>query len=1051
MNRTLTCCYLLLLLVISIPQVQSQTIRGISGTVSDSKSKVALPGVSVLVNDEVKAVTDSLGFYRIAMTVEEPVVLKFLRKDYSIGSLEISRNTIFATSQRIIREGLSAADMQEVNIKLKPEADFTNFTTKTVAVTDSVSNEPISGVSLVTSSNNKRYLSNKSGVVTYNEYQDTYTLTFTKQGYKPITISVSELKQQEFKIALSIQTRSVASDVKSVSRKDEKWMAATTSVEVLTADQIRRSPYINAYSSLAQLRGVQMVQSGLAAQNVNTSGFARTGNNRMLFQVDGVDGQLPDHNYAIGNLTGVSELDIERIEIIPLGASALYGPNAMNGAVNVITKNPFDHTGIDASLKTGFNNISTINGSLSEPLFAFDLWAAHKFNEKFAIKFGYSYLETTDWQPSLQPNNRIRSDGEGLSSTDPGYDGANSFGDEFATLFPLGTNGTDVNVTRTGYDEIHLFDYALASRKLNFSVHYRPFSFVEAMLQFEKNVANTIFTGVNRINLPEQEQTRVKFALQGDNFHLRFSDTEHEVGLSYDAQVLGRNLTLLRKINTFWFLDFGAAFGGALVDQGVPANDVDAARLFADGPGINNLGVRLDPSDPAFETTKEQLINNQLQQFQNLPTTSEFEGFRNLQEFELFYDFEHLLKVVGIQIGYSSKSFSLNRGSIYFQGANNFDYSQTSYFAQIHKTLFDKLKIQGNIRVDGNDFYSDGTSVRGALSYQIGKGHFLRASYNEGFRFPSFYEMFSSRDMGRSTTGGISFLRGSHTNLDFIFFNPTGQGFVQIPGNSLFLADVNEFDARLRRDMERGISKTDAVNNHIGILTNAIVANGDLTRLGPEQRTTIEVGYRGMLSENLTIDLSGYYSETEGLIAPVGVVRPFSVQQPGADINAVVDLARDDRTRQIFYFYQNSRQTIESYGVRLGANYHIGRGYNLNVNGSWDDFQTTQDDRLVSAFNSPPYMANAMLANDNVWRSIGFAISVHWQDSFLWKDNFLEGTVDSFTSVNAQLSYHIDHLGAIVSFGAQNLLNQKYVDNFGGPTVGSLYYLSLSLDDLLQF
>ena len=53
--------------------------------------------------------------------------------------------------------------------------------------------------------------------------------------------------------------------------------------------------------------------------------------------LDGVDGQAPGLNFPIGNILGASELDVESVELIP-GASALYGPNAMNGILLLNSK-----------------------------------------------------------------------------------------------------------------------------------------------------------------------------------------------------------------------------------------------------------------------------------------------------------------------------------------------------------------------------------------------------------------------------------------------------------------------------------------------------------------------------------------------------------------------------------------------------------------------------------------------------------------------------------------------------------------------------------------
>ena len=65
----------------------------------------------------------------------------------------------------------------------------------------------------------------------------------------------------------------------------------------------------------------------------------------------------------MGNLIGTNDLDMESAELIPGSASALYGPNALNGMLILNSKNPFEYQGLSAYAKTGINNVaSNANG-----------------------------------------------------------------------------------------------------------------------------------------------------------------------------------------------------------------------------------------------------------------------------------------------------------------------------------------------------------------------------------------------------------------------------------------------------------------------------------------------------------------------------------------------------------------------------------------------------------------------------------------------------------------------------------------------------------------
>jgi outer membrane receptor protein involved in Fe transport len=83
-----------------------------------------------------------------------------------------------------------------------------------------------------------------------------------------------------------------------------------------------------------------MVTSSLTYKQINTRGFNSTGNGRFLQLVDGIDNQPAGLGFAMGNLFGPHDLDVESAELIAGAASALYGPIAFNGLLNTAPK-PF--------------------------------------------------------------------------------------------------------------------------------------------------------------------------------------------------------------------------------------------------------------------------------------------------------------------------------------------------------------------------------------------------------------------------------------------------------------------------------------------------------------------------------------------------------------------------------------------------------------------------------------------------------------------------------------------------------------------------------------
>ena len=144
----------------------------------------------------------------------------------------------------------------------------------------------------------------------------------------------------------------------SASRIEEDIMKSPVSIEKMDLKSIRESPSINFYDGLQNIKSLEMVTSGITYKQINTRGFNDTGNARFLQLVDGVDNQTPGLSFAVGNLFGSSDLDMESAELIPGSASALYGPVAFNGVLMMRTKDPFQYQGLSAEVKTGVNHIS---------------------------------------------------------------------------------------------------------------------------------------------------------------------------------------------------------------------------------------------------------------------------------------------------------------------------------------------------------------------------------------------------------------------------------------------------------------------------------------------------------------------------------------------------------------------------------------------------------------------------------------------------------------------------------------------------------------------
>ena len=73
-----------------------------------------------------------------------------------------------------------------------------------------------------------------------------------------------------------------------------------------------------------------------------------------------------------------------------------------------------------------------------------------------------------------------------------------------------------------------------------------------------------------------------------------------------------------------------------------------------------------------------------------------------------------------------------------------------------------------------------------------------------------------------------------------------------------------------------------------------------------------------------------------------------------------------------------------------------------------------------------------------------------WQDSFLWESPLANGEIPAYNTFDAQVTYTIPQLKSTFKLGGTNIFNNRYIQYAAGPTIGGLYYLSITLDGLLK-
>src|SRR5262245_23432107 len=148
-------------------------------------------------------------------------------------------------------------------------------------------------------------------------------------------------------------------------RLPEKRLDAPVTVAIVTEKDLKTAAGVSYLSSLSRVKGIDFSDSGIGDQRISARGFATQFNSRMLSMVDGRLSQLPGSGLPEGNLSPVSNLDMKAVEVVVGPASALYGPNAHTGVINVVTKNPWDQSGAAVTLRGGTRDLASGAGRVA--------------------------------------------------------------------------------------------------------------------------------------------------------------------------------------------------------------------------------------------------------------------------------------------------------------------------------------------------------------------------------------------------------------------------------------------------------------------------------------------------------------------------------------------------------------------------------------------------------------------------------------------------------------------------------------------------------------
>lgn len=881
-------------------------------------------------------------------------------------------------------------------------------------VKNSATSENVNAVSVTVKGSDAGTFTDDKGRFTLNVKSLPVTLVISSVGYTTQEIQVTGTGATTINLA---PTNALGQEVVvSATRVATRILESPVSIERVSAAAIRTAPAASYYDVVSTLKGVDVVTSSLTFKTPTTRGFAGSGNLRFNQLVDGMDNQAPGLNFSVGSVVGITQLDLDNMELLPGASSALYGPGGMNGTLLISSKSPFKYQGLSAEIKTGIMHTNHRERPTS-PYYNWNMRWAKKISDKLAFKVAGELISAKDWigddYRNYQGLSVAGKPGPGNRQTDPNYNGINVYGDETTTDIRAILSGVGapaayltapINVSRTGYMEKDIINPNTVDFKATGAIHYKINSKIEAIGAAYFGTGNSTYTGSDRYSLKNLKIAQYKLELNNKHWMVRAYTTQENAGESFNATITTRLLNEawkasapkanssgsigLPEIAASWYGQYALTYLNAL-NSG--KNNYDAHQLARATADQGRPAAGSQQFKDILNSVRGIPIKNGGGLFVDKTDLYNVEGQLNLTDYTS--------SIAEVIVGGNFKRYELNsEGTLFADSAGKIGINEYGGYIQASRQIIDRLKLTVSGRYDKNENFKGRFTPRATAVFKVAENKNIRLSYQQAYRFPSTQQQYIDLRVAGGTrlVGGVPLFQQKYNFIG----NPVYTYASLQAGTSVKFTD---FDFK------------------------------------PESVSTFELGYKGLhLHDKLLIDLYGYYGQYQDFITRTVVVQSAT--------GSAIALA--DTSKGLTYSVPvNTPNKVKTYGLGLSVDYRLPKNFTVGGNISTDHIDDVPAG-FYSYFNTPKVRANLTLSNSGFGKKkqYGFNVTYRYQDAFDYQGDFTSGDIPAIQTVDAQVSMRIPEYKTQIKLGANNLLNQYYRNATGNSVVGGLYYVSFGFN-----
>jgi len=981
---------------------------------------------------------------------------------------------------------------------------------QTITISGTVRNatnkEGIVAVTVAEKGTSAATYTNSNGEFSFKVSKLPTVLVFTSTGgYDAQEITVSDATQAA-NLSVDLKVNSVMGQevIVAANRVPTKILESPISIERLSSSALKNAAAPSAYEAIANMKGVDIHTASLSFRTVTTRGFVSSGNTRLIQLIDGMDNQAPGLNFAVGSVIGLTDLDVDNIEVLPGASSALYGSGGMNGTVLINSKSPFKYAGLSYNIKQGIMHVDSRQRSAA-PYYNWSFRWAKAFKNKFAVKLAAEIIKGNDWQADDYRNKRIDPTGlfslsTGNRQNTPDFNGINTYGDEtsvnitaLSQILQATVNGgvlqasgglVNLNTSAAGYfgaignpayptnaqvaSFIGLFPAAIQPAAQLFVPFYlantRNYFGASATERANNNVTRT---GYEEKHLVDYGNLNAKFVA---GFHYKITNNLEASLNSYvgsgttvytgaDRYSL-RNLKMaqhkleLRSKN--WFVrgyttqenageSYNASAAGAFVNEAWKPTAPVASQGLA-GIQTSWIGTYiLTYSETMRQTGAVSLPPSSF----NLHTAARAAADvgRLLPGTTAYNTVLKTVRTTPIK----------NGGALFLDKTDLWAGEAQANLSDIGR-FSDKVEIIAGAQWKQYVLNSQGTLFADNTDTLIGYAKISNRG-NIKVNETGGYIQLRKKLFSEVVTLSGSVRYDKQTNFKGKF-TPRFSALIKVAKDNF-----------LRTSFQTAYRFPTMQNQYIALSTGTAVLIGCLPEFQNYYKLNT-VPFRGYTAASIVAARGGggvgalvpaEYKEVtpetvgsfelgyKGILMKKLMVDAYVYYSRYQDFLATIvvgqartgvttDLLSPFSTTNISYT-QNAPETVKAIGWGIGIDYNAFKNYYLTAN-VFSDRLKDAPANLVTFFNAPKYRVNVGVRNDNVCKGIGFNILMRWQDENYYEGTFVKGTLPAFASVDAQLTYRPIGSKSVFRVGGTNWGNNYNRTGFGSPAVGGLYYIS---------